>query len=188
MRFAFLAVEAHARRDTPMNLAFTTIIVATDFSPPSALALEYAHTLARRFQAGLIAVHVVEEPFPVGAEFYPPEVALVRTRLLDDAKRELEEAVAGLDDVDLTAEVLIGPTARRIVECAATHDADLIVMGTRGRGAVATFLMGSVAECVVRTATCPVMTVHDSGRAAAEERERLSTKQTNSQCGRAQRW
>jgi nucleotide-binding universal stress UspA family protein len=159
----------------PMNLAFRTIVVATDFSPPSALALEYAHTLSRRFHAGLLVVHAVEEPFPVGAEFYPPEVALFRARLLDEAKRELADAVGSLDDVDVTAEVLIGPIARSVVECAAAHDADLIVMGTRGLGAVATFLMGSVAERVVRTATCPVMTVHDGGRAAAEERERLST-------------
>jgi len=46
-------------------------------------------------------------------------------------------------------------------------------MGTRGRGAVATFLTGSVAERVVRTANCPVMTVHDVHAAAVEERERL---------------
>ena len=158
-----------------MNLAFRTILAATDFSASSALALEYAHTLARHFGAHLVVVHVVEEPFPVGAEFYPPEVASFRTRLLDDAKRELASVAAGLDDVASSVEVQIGPTARRIVECAAAHDADLIVMGIRGRGAVATFLMGSVAERVVRTATCPVMTVHDTGQAAAEERERLST-------------
>jgi nucleotide-binding universal stress UspA family protein len=157
-----------------MNRGFKRILVATDFSAPSGLALEYAHTLARRFGAALLVVHVVEEPFPVGAEFYPPEVASYRTRLIDEATRELAAAVATLTDVEVKAEVLVGTTPRKITEAAAVHEVDLIVMGTRGRGAVATWLMGSVAERVVRTADCPVMTVHDA-RAAVEERARLAT-------------
>ena len=158
-----------------MNLGFKRILAATDFSAPSALALEYAHTLARRFDAALVVVHVVEEPFPVGSEFYPPEVASYRTRLIETAKGDLANAVATITDVDVTAEVLVGTTARRIIEAAAVHDADLIVMGTRGRGAVAAFLMGSVAERVVRTADCPVLTVHDTRAAAEAARDRLAT-------------
>jgi nucleotide-binding universal stress UspA family protein len=155
-----------------MNLGFKTILVATDFSPPSALALEYAHTLARRFGAALVVVHIIEDPFPVGAEFYPPEVDSYRTRMVEKATRELADAVAPVNDVKVSPEVLVGSTARRIIEAAAVHDADLIVMGTRGHGAMAALLMGSVAERVVRTADCPVMTVHDPRAAAKEARAR----------------
>ena len=158
-----------------MNLAFRHILVPTDFSEPSALALEYAHTLARRFGATLAVVHVVQQPFPVGSEFDPPDVAAYRTRLIEEAKRELVRAVATVSDVDVVAEVLVGATARTIVEAAAQHQADLIVMGTRGRGALATRLMGSVAERVVRSADCPVMTVHDPCGAVEDARARLAS-------------
>ena len=141
-----------------MNLGFKRILVATDFSEPSALALEYAHTLARRFDATLVVVHVVEDPFPVGAELESPDIAAYRTTLVERAKRELARAVAAVSDVEVHAEVLIGTAARRIVEAAAQHQADLIVMATRGRGAVASWLTGSVAERVVRASQVPVVT------------------------------
>ena len=157
-----------------MNLAFKQILLATDFSEPSELALEYAHTLARQFTAALAVVHVVEEPFPIASEFCPPDVASYRTQLVDEATRELAGAVSALTDVPVRAEVLVGSTAQRIIEAATERQADLIVMGTRGRGAVAALLMGSVAERVVRTADCPVMTVHRS-RAVAQESARLGT-------------
>jgi nucleotide-binding universal stress UspA family protein len=158
-----------------MNLAFKQILVATDFSGPSALALEYAQTLARRFGAALVAVHVVEDPFPIAPEFDPPEIASYRTRLVEEARRKLADTVAAVSDVEVSAEVLVGTAARRIVDAAAAHGSDLIVMGTRGRGAVAALLMGSIAERVVRTADCPVMTVHDPRGAAAEARARLAS-------------
>jgi nucleotide-binding universal stress UspA family protein len=156
-----------------MNLGFKQILVATDFSAPASLALEYAHTLARRFGAALRVVHVVEEPFPIGSEFYPPEIASYRTKLVEEATRKLADLAPAAAEVPVHAEVLIGPTARKILEAAILHRADLIVMGTRGRGAMATFLLGSVAQAVVRAADCPVMTVHDPQ--AAEERDRLAS-------------
>ena len=158
-----------------MNLAFKRILVATDFSEPAGLALEYAQTLARRFGATLVVVHVLEDPFPIAPEFDPPEVAAYRTGLVEKARRELAHAVAGVADVEVHTEVQVGSAAGRIADAAAAHQADLIVMGTRGRGLVAAWLTGSVAERVVRTADCPVMTVHASREAAAEARARLST-------------
>ena len=56
-------------------------------------------------------------------------------------------------------EVLTGPAASEIVEYARSHDMDLIVMGTHGRRGLSHLLMGSVAERVLRTAHCPVLTV-----------------------------
>jgi len=158
-----------------MNLAFKRILVATDFSAPAALALEYARMLARRFEAELLVIHVVEDPFPIRAEFDAPDIAAYRQRLVDDAKRDLATAVAALTDVAVRTEVLVGTTTRRILDAANESSADLIVMGTRGRGAIVTFVMGSVAERVVRMADCPVMAVHDVHAAALLDRARLAT-------------
>ena len=63
---------------------------------------------------------------------------------------------------DVIGQVLVGSAPKKIVEYANDHDVDIIVMGTHGRGGLAHFLMGSVAERVVRTAPCPVLTVRDS--------------------------
>jgi universal stress protein A len=158
-----------------MSIAFRKILVATDFSPVAAIALECGRTLARRFGAEMYVIHVIEEPFMVGAEFYPPEVASFRTRLVDHARRELGRIASELDDVRASTEVIVGPVARRILESASEQRADLIVMGTHGRGAVARFLIGSVAERVVRAAECPVLTVHDVAASASEERQRLAS-------------
>jgi nucleotide-binding universal stress UspA family protein len=144
-----------------MNLAFKRIVVATDFSRASELAVQYARTLALRFGASMHLVHVVEEPFPISPELYIHEIPDFRERLVTEARRQLGVSVAEVPDIAVTSEVLIGTVARRIVEAAATSDADLIVMGTHGRGALGHFLVGSVAERVVRTAGCPVLTVRD---------------------------
>jgi universal stress protein A len=145
-----------------MNLAFKTILVATDFSDASNLALEYARVLAARFGAGLRVLHVVQTPIPLGSEMYVPEVMTVAERAVDEAQQQLAVTLAGLDGADVIGQVLVGMAPRKIVEYAADHDVDLIVMGTHGRGAIAHLLMGSVAERVVRTAPCPVFTVRDT--------------------------
>ena len=64
-----------------------------------------------------------------------------------------------------TGEVLAGQPAARIIESAAGHNADLVVMGTHGRGGVKGLLLGSVAAQVVRTAPCPALTIRDSAPA-----------------------
>lgn len=79
--------------------------------------------------------------------------------MLADLRRRLNDVVAKRGHSELNPEVLIGPTARSIVESARDSKADLIVMGTHGRHGMAHLLLGSVAERVVRIATCPVLTV-----------------------------
>jgi len=145
-----------------MNLAFKTILVATDFSDASKLALEYARVLADRFDAGLRVLHVVQTPMPMGSEMYVPEVMTVAERAVQEAQEQLASTLAQLDGDNVIGQVLTGLAPRKIVEYAADHDADLIVMGTHGRGALEHLLMGSVAERVVRTAPCPVFTVRDT--------------------------
>ena len=131
------------------------ILVATDFSEASAAALAHGRALARSFGATLHVLHVMENLFlrPVPGDPYALKAATT-TQLKDcltaDDRSSLH-AIAALRTGDTPAEA--------IVEYAKRHRIDLVVMGTHGRAGMARLLLGSVAETVVRTATCPVLTV-----------------------------
>lgn len=149
-------------------IALKHILVATDFSEPSAAALEYGRHFARAFGATLHVLHIAENVIArFGAEAYP--------MILPDLQRDVEEAAekrlaATIDDDDrrtLTVVPVVRTSAvpaAAIVEYAAQARVDLIIMGTHGRGAVAHLFVGSVAERVVRAAPCPVLTVHHPER------------------------
>jgi universal stress protein A len=137
------------------------ILVPTDFSEPADAALTYAIDLAAKIGARVSLVHVFEDPFAGGlyAGEYVPMPAEMRAEIIADLWRRLADVVARRGHTELNPELLIGPTARAIVEGARDRNVDLIVMGTHGRGGIAHLLIGSVAERVVRTAECPVLTV-----------------------------
>jgi nucleotide-binding universal stress UspA family protein len=155
---------------------FNRILVPLDFSAPSDAALEYARTVATRFGASLHLLHVADDPYRAlySAEVYVPEVEGLREEILTDATGRLKDRLQSSDirELGATAEAVIGTPASSIVEYAEGHDIDLIVMGTHGRGGMSHLLMGSVAERVVRTAPCPVLTVRESRatKPAAEAR------------------
>jgi nucleotide-binding universal stress UspA family protein len=140
------------------------ILVATDFSEPSDAALAYGRELARTFGAQLQVLHVAENiaARAYGADgfvFVEPELQ----RDVEAAARKQLDAIVGDEDRQtlraVTTVITANSPAGAIVEFAQEHAIDLVVMGTHGRGAVAHLLMGSVAERVVRTAPCPVLTV-----------------------------
>ena len=140
------------------------ILVATDFSEPSDAALAYGRALARNFTATLHVLHVVGNVSAVvyGAEGYSASLPELQQGLEDSARKQLAALLVDNDAQPLpTRQVLTASNAPAvaIVEYAAREHIDLIVTGTHGRGAVAHLLMGSVAERVVRTAPCPVLTV-----------------------------
>jgi nucleotide-binding universal stress UspA family protein len=148
-------------------IAIRKILVPTDFGPASDAALEYGRALARTFDASLHVLHITEDlmfrmadaygyaMFPAGAQEDLERAALRQTEALlgEDDRRELNALAVVFTSVS---------PATAITDYARVHDIDLIVMGTHGRGAVSHFLMGSVAERVVRTAPCPVLTVRES--------------------------
>ena len=153
---------------------FTRILVPTDFSATADLALTQARDLAEAFGASLHLLHVFEDPYTAAA--YAPEVFATispeyRDAALADAARQLDERLdaAGRKELSGTTDLVVGPPAREIVRFAASHGIDLIVMGTHGRSGLAHLLLGSVAERVVRTAPCAVLTVREpeAGREAA---------------------
>jgi len=139
------------------------ILVPVDFSTNATRALHYAHGLALKLDAALHLVHVCEVPSMMTASLDAYAIAYAdwNQRMGEEAERELNKLKLGLPGVVVTTEVLFGSPALAIVEDAQTNRADLIVMGTHGHGAMMHILMGNVAERVVRTATCPVLTVRE---------------------------
>jgi nucleotide-binding universal stress UspA family protein len=142
------------------------VLVATDFGDASAAALHYGRAIARAFGAKLHLLHVTEDLALTafsGVEGYatfPEEIQ----EDINRAERQQTEALLTEDDRrDLNAEAVTltsQRTAATIAEYARRNAIDLIVVGTHGRGALARLMVGSVAERVVRTAPCPVLTVH----------------------------
>jgi universal stress protein A len=141
------------------------ILVPTDFSAPADEALDYALSLGRPFGAAVTLLHVFEDPFALSlySEQYVPMPPEMRDEILDHIRARLAERVARSGRTDVTSIILTGPTAPTIAESAREQKADLIVMGTHGRHGVTHLLLGSVAERVVRTAPCPVLTVRGTG-------------------------
>lgn len=139
------------------------ILVATDFSEPSTVALDYGRDLARSYQAALHLLHVVEDmtmTYSIDGGGYPHRDLL---RDLEAVARRDLEAIITPDDRETLKIVPVVEThlsaANGIVEYARAHAIDMVIVGTHGRGAVKHFLVGSVAERVVRTAPCPVLAV-----------------------------
>jgi universal stress protein A len=159
-----------------MTTTISRILVPTDFSGTSDAALDYAKELARKLGASLHLVHVFEDPFLAGAfamEAYTPMPPATRGELLNDAQARLGHRLTPVEKEQFrgTSEIITGTSASAISEYASENDIDLIVMGTHGRTGMAHLLIGSVAERVVRTAPCPVLTVH-RGRPAVAHAER----------------
>jgi nucleotide-binding universal stress UspA family protein len=143
------------------------ILVPTDFSAPSELATEYAIDLAFRYGASIHVVHVLEDLYYHA--LYPDgyvDLPSLRQRLVDDATRQLAALTQKCEAarIAVSSAVLSGRAPQAIAEEAASRDVDLIVMGTHGRSGVAHLMVGSVAERVVRSAPCPVLTVRENAR------------------------
>jgi len=140
------------------------ILVPTDFSETADKALEYAKDLATKIGASLHLVHVFRDPYAVTScapEVYAPVPAEVRARALEEVHERLLERLDAAEEQQFRGScgVVRGLVAPQIVDYAANQDIDLIVIGTHGRRGVAHVILGSVAEHVVRTAACPVLTV-----------------------------
>ncbi len=147
-----------------MAQIFSRILVPTDLSEPSDAALAYAKRLAQSFQASLHVLHVVEDSMmPTTKADGLEEVPVGLTAWLEEgAARALAERFDAAEQSRYGGGVEIRTgtlAAKAIVDVANELHADLIVMGTHGRRGLAHLLLGSVAEQVVRTAACPVLTV-----------------------------
>jgi universal stress protein A len=132
------------------------ILFPTDFSTAGQAALEMATSLARDRGTKLLIAHVEEPPMAYGGgELYYGIDQPDRQEL----NRMLAEVVPTDAAVGYEHRLLIGSPAGAIVHLAEEENVDLIVMPTHGRTGLVRLLMGSVAEEVVRRATCPVLTI-----------------------------
>ena len=146
-----------------MNLK--KILFATDFSHASDAALTLATSLARDSGATLLLVHV-EEPSMAygGGELYYGALGPAPQEL-----RRMLEAILPTDpDVAYEHHLIPGDPATALVRFAKEKVVDLIVLGTHGRTGLLRMLMGSVAEAVVRRATCPVITFRQPAKKPAK--------------------
>jgi nucleotide-binding universal stress UspA family protein len=146
-----------------MKFPFKKILAPTDFSEPSYRALEWARELAEKFSSELFLVHVVA-PMPAVTPVAVPttfDVPLYQKGLRESAEKSLDELREKRlpEGVNVRTEVRIGQAAHEIVKMAEENQADLIVIATHGATGLEHILFGSVAEKVVRTADCPVLTV-----------------------------
>jgi len=145
-------------------ITIKNILVATDFGEAADSALGYGRELAGRFGATLHVLNVVENFYitTFGAETFAAVVPDMQRELEDAARRRLDEALIDSDGSGPPTKGVVMSSASpayAIVDYAKESGIDLIIMGTHGRGVLAHLMMGSVAERVVRLASCPVLTV-----------------------------
>jgi universal stress protein A len=142
---------------------FAHILVPIDFNPASDAALGYAADIAEKFAARLTLLHVVTDPNATGfltPEMYVPASVDAQETFLRTGRERLERLSATLKGrLPVTIDVRIGEVAQEIHTLVRTQKVDLLVMGTHGRRGLAHLLIGSVAEQMLRTAPCPVLTM-----------------------------
>ncbi|MFK7818326.1 MAG: universal stress protein [Planctomycetaceae bacterium] len=158
------------------------ILIPTDFSEPAMEATRHALELARPFRANVHLLYVIDEPsFQIhGFGGYIPG----REEFEAFGDAGLTNWIAEEDEkgLNIIRAKEFGKTYKKIVDYAAEHDIDLVVMGTHGRSPITRGLLGSVAENVVRYAECPVLTVHPEGRSFVVSQDAASaTNQSKSE-------
>lgn len=146
---------------------FDTVVIATDGSSSVERAVSAALDLAARFDATVHALYVVDAE---RVDALPEEVHGEVRDALDEEAHDALSSVADAADREVTTAVREGRPGDEIVAYAADVDADLVATGTRGRGGEHSFVLGSVAEAVVRTCPTPVLTVRQL-EANAEDAE-----------------
>ena len=146
------------------------IVAALDFSNATPRVLETAGGLAKAYGAELYLLHVLEpEPTYTAYGFTPDEFPAIHTfqeEARKRAKQKLDEAAAQLPEgvSVVTEEVGEGSPLQAVLEFVQEKDADLVVLGSHGHGVVASLLIGSVAEGMVRKAVVPTLVVPAPGR------------------------
>ncbi len=156
-------------------VALKHILIAIDFSETSNAAFFYARQLAYAFRSTLHVLHVAGNVLEsaVGTEMYTADFVGMQEEVTEAAHQQLEAVVTDEDRRALNAKAIVRTSnspAHEIVGYARDAKIDLIVVGTHGRGGLAHAFLGSVAERVVRTAPCPVLTVRGTLSASGTKR------------------
>ena len=138
---------------------FKNILLAVDGSECSNKALTYARDMARTYRATLWLVHVFAHPSDLlGYDDF--EKLYAKRKHAGQSVLDAAREILGESDIKVREDLCEGPEAETILNCAENIQADLIVMGTRGMGALKGLLLGSISRKVIHYASCPVMVVH----------------------------
>jgi len=158
-------LEAAGSAARPAAFKIRQILVPVDFSECSKKALRYAVALAREHEAAVTLMHAVPTDYALG-EYGGINYATLEKELTASADRQL--AALLVDEVRgaVASDTLVrtGSPAATIAAVAKQLPADIVVIATHGRTGLRHFLLGSVAEHVVRSAPCPVLVVRERER------------------------
>lgn len=138
-----------------MKMEIRKILCPVDFSEPGKYAFDYACAIARHYGALLEILHVAEAS-AYAEDLLPPGQISYEESLQKHLKQWVQQA-----ECQAETHLMTGIPYIEIVKRAEEIHADMIVIGTHGRSGMKHLLIGSVAERVVRTASCPVLTVRD---------------------------
>jgi len=142
---------------TPVEISLKNILVATDFSPASLTALTCVVPIAKQFNSVVHIVHII----------HPPEIDIASPAASSetyrqahmDAQRQLELLETAVGTVPHRAWLREGKVSEAVEDLVRSQHIDLVAVGASGKSDLRKFFLGSVAEEIVRTATCPVLTV-----------------------------
>ena len=141
---------------------FKSILFATDFSESSDHAFEYAFTVAKRFDARLLVLHVINELVDLRG-FYVPHISIdkLEEEMAESAGKMMDKFIKvhsqGYEQIEPI--VVAGIPYDEILKKGEEESVDMIVLGTHGRTGLDHVLFGSTAEKVVRKSKVPVMTI-----------------------------
>lgn len=140
------------------------IICAVDFSDHSPVVADYASTLAKTMGAEILCLYVAPSLDQyVGFHVPPSSIENFVGEIVSGADSTMETFIAeNFKDVTVNGKVVTGYAAEEILSLSESEGADMVVMGTHGRAGIDRILFGSVAEKVVKSAKCPVLTVRPS--------------------------
>jgi len=153
------------------------ILVPVDFSECSVAALKAAIKIARPFDAKILALHVVHDPAEAPGFYASRKAGEKVFRNMEESATQMMEAFAAkrLRKYEKhECHVRSGIPATQIIRFAAEQKADMIAMGTHGRGGLDRLMLGSVADRVIRSSDCPVLIVRDGQDSGKDKDEDTS--------------
>ncbi len=142
------------------------ILVPTDFSAVSEHALDFARQIARAENCTIQLMNVIEHPSAstfktMGINEYDPMESIYIKKMIENVTAKMDEITGSADfaGINIQSKVVVGNPFVEITEDIVNTETDLVVMGSEGAEGMEEFFVGSNAEKVIRTATCPVVTI-----------------------------
>jgi nucleotide-binding universal stress UspA family protein len=145
-----------------------SILVPVDFSAVTTSVIEHARRIAEAFSSKVCLLHVAApDPAFVGWDPGPDVVRHQRATDLREEHRQIQDLAQSLREAGIEAQSLLvqGSTVETILERAEKLQADLIIVGSHGHGALYRALLGSISEGIVRHSPCPVLIIPAKGEA-----------------------